>query len=134
MVRFLLLDDEDIFNFLSEEVIHQVNPDYQCEVFSESEIALNYISSQIQQNLPVPDVILIDIRMPGMNGFDFLESIQQYSESSLKNTVAYILSSSLDLRDHNRAGNFSMVKGFESKPLSEEMVRDIISNLPAKKR
>jgi CheY-like chemotaxis protein len=134
MVRFLLLDDEDIFNFLSEEVIHQVNPDYQCEVFSESEIALNYISSQIQQNLPVPDVILIDIRMPGMNGFDFLESIQQYSESSLKNTVVYILSSSLDLRDHNRAGNFSMVKGFESKPLSEEMVRDIISNLPAKKR
>jgi CheY-like chemotaxis protein len=68
--------------------------------------------------------------MPGMNGFDFLESIQQYSESSLKNTVVYILSSSLDLRDHNRAGNFSMVKGFESKPLSEEMVRDIVSKLP----
>ncbi len=131
MVRFLLLDDEDIFNFLSEEVIHQVNPDYQCEVFSESEIALNYISSQIQQNLPVPDVILIDIRMPGMNGFDFLESINQYSESSLKNTVVYILSSSLDLRDHNRAKNFSMVKGFESKPLSEKMVLDIVSNLPS---
>jgi hypothetical protein len=130
MVRFLLLDDEDIFNFLSEEVIHQVNPDFPCEVFSESEAALTYISSQIQQNLPVPDVILIDIRMPGMNGFDFLESIHQYSESSLKNTMVYILSSSLDSRDHKRAATFRMVKGFESKPLSEKMVLDIISKLP----
>jgi CheY-like chemotaxis protein len=132
MTRFLLIDDEEIFNFLAEEVIHNVNPDFQCDSFGDATEALKHIRNSIEQNEAIADVIMVDIRMPGMNGFDFLQTLDEYRESQLKNTIVYILSSSLDKRDHERAAQFSMVRGFESKPLNEEMVIEIIKKLPGR--
>ena len=129
MKSFLLIDDEDIFNYLNSEIIQLVNQEYHRQSFNSGMEALDHIRRIMSEHMPMPDVILLDIRMPGMSGFDFLDELMKYDRSRLDNTAVYILSSSLDHRDMERAQSYPLVRGFRSKPLSEEMVLDMIENL-----
>jgi CheY-like chemotaxis protein len=126
MKKFLLVDDEDIFNYLNSEVIQLVNKEYQHQAFNSGVEALDHIKKQMQAQSTMPDVILLDIRMPGMNGFEFLDELMKCDVCSLQKTAVYVLSSSLDHRDMERARSYPMVRGFRSKPLSEEMVLEMV--------
>lgn len=126
MKRFLLIDDEDIFNYLNSEIIQLVNKEYEHQMFTSAQDALAYLRSIGNQSSRMPDIILLDIRMPGMSGFDFLDALTIGSPIVLTNTSVYILSSSLDHRDMEKANTYPMVRGFRSKPLSEEMVKEMV--------
>ncbi|MFZ9942098.1 MAG: response regulator [Bacteroidia bacterium] len=126
MKRFLLIDDEDIFNYLNSEIIQLVNKEYEHQMFTSAQDALAYLRSIGNQSSRMPDIILLDIRMPGMSGFDFLDALTLGSPIVLTNTAVYILSSSLDHRDMEKANTYPMVRGFRSKPLSEEMVKEMV--------
>jgi CheY-like chemotaxis protein len=131
MKKFLLVDDEDIFNYLNSEVIQLVNKDYQPQAFCSGREALDYLQKILQErDESLPDVILLDIRMPGMNGFEFLDELMKCDTCKLENTAVYVLSSSLDHRDMERAHSYPLVRGFRSKPLSEEMVMEMVEKLP----
>ncbi len=126
MKKFLLVDDEDIFNYLNSEVIQLVNKEYQHQSFNSGSEALDHIKKQLLVQSALPDVILLDIRMPGMNGFEFLDELMKCDLFKLQKTAVYVLSSSLDHRDMERARSCPLVRGFRSKPLSEEMVIEMV--------
>ena len=67
-----------------------------------------------------PDFILLDINMPGMNGWEFLDSLQLAKAAPENLPVIYLLSSSLDPEDEAKARNSVLAKGFISKPLEVE--------------
>lgn len=126
------MDDEEIFNYLNAEVIQLTSKTYRHQAFSSGADALDYLKASIEGGGPaMPDVILLDIRMPKMNGFEFLDELMKCDARRIRETSVYVLSSSLDQRDIKRALAYPVVRGFRSKPLSEEMVMEIISELPA---
>ncbi|MFM7176373.1 MAG: response regulator [Bacteroidota bacterium] len=126
MKKFLLVDDEDIFNYLNAEVIQLVNKNYQHQSYNSGIEALEYITKATYDPQLMPDIILLDIRMPGMNGFDFLDELTKSEVFDQFGLAVYVLSSSLDHRDMDRAKTYSVVKGFYSKPLTEEMVMEMV--------
>ena len=125
MKKYLLIDDEEIFNFIQSEVIHLHNQSNEVMMFASGAEALLYIKNLISQNESLPDFVLLDIRMPNMNGFQFLDELMKFDLQLFNKTKIYLLSSSIDERDIKKAADYPLVNGFKGKPLSEEIINDI---------
>jgi len=125
MKKYLLIDDEEIFNFIQSEVIHLHNQNDEVVMYSSGEEALVYLKELLEQGTTLPDFILLDIRMPNMNGFEFLDELMKFELQVFANTSIYLLSSSIDERDIKKSMEYPFVKGFKGKPLSEGIINEI---------
>lgn len=116
-MRIAAIDDDLNFLFLIELMLKKAGVQAHIELFSDAQLALKAIESQ------TPDLIFLDLFMPVMNGWDF---IQQLENKSIHTNV-YFLSSSVDHNDRTKALSFHTVKDFLSKPLTFKKLNQIIS-------
>ena len=121
-LNFVLIDDDNIFNFLSQRVLKSCDITDTITTFSNAKEALAYLAESKENST---DIILLDIRMPEMDGFEFLE---EFTVLNCLNIDIYMLTSSLDERDKERAFTYSTVKGFYSKPLNKEIAVEIYNS------
>jgi len=125
MKRYLLIDDEEIFNFIQSEVIYNYAAQSHITSFTSPVASIQYLQKTIADKTPMPHFILLDIRMPEMNGFEFLDTLSTMGHEHFKKTDIYMLSSSLDEKDVTKALAHPCVKGFKEKPLSDQIIVDI---------
>lgn len=126
MKRFFLIDDDDVFNYLHRSVILMVSPDAEISTFKSGEELIQFIRAH-HGNIETPDLIFLDIRMPDMNGFTLLDTLQVDYPFLFATSHIYMLSSTLDERDLNKAKSYSMVTDFISKPLTVELISTFLS-------
>jgi CheY-like chemotaxis protein len=127
MNTFLLVDDDDIFNFLHREVILQIDPAADILSYTSVIEAVAFLAQLAAQSKPLPRYIFIDIRMPEMNGFEMLDHLMKLPSSNFDHVSIYMLSSSLDEKDEERARSYPLVTAFKGKPLSIEILREVMS-------
>ncbi len=75
---------------------------------------------------PMPDLILLDLNMPLMNGWEFLEAYSQLPGELRKSVVVVMLTTSLRPEDQSRAETLGLLRGLIHKPLTQEAVKDIL--------
>jgi CheY-like chemotaxis protein len=129
----LLIDDNVDDNFFHTRAITKVNAAKQIKTVTTGEKALEYIElcKLDPDQYPVPDLIFLDINMPGMNGFEFLEKVREKKiVANGKPVLIVMLTSSLNPNDEKMAvEKFSNeIKAFKNKPLTVEMLKEIIDN------
>jgi CheY-like chemotaxis protein len=118
---FVLIDDDEIFNFLHQAVIRQVAADASIQVFQSSKAALEAIHEKPFQNC----IFLIDIRMPEINGFELLDAFQQLPADHFTNSQVYFVTSSLDDRDREKGLSYPLITGYLEKPISIDKIKEI---------
>ena len=121
---FWFIDDDPLNNYINSRTLNYHFPKVSSRVFEDAGLAIEKITKPDER---LPTVIFLDINMPQINGWEFLDQLSEVSISS----HIYILSSSIDPSDHKKAMSYKMVKGFYSKPLEKEMIDAVISSLLA---
>jgi CheY-like chemotaxis protein len=125
----LLIDDNPNENYLHAYTIREANVCNNLKTVYDGEEALLYIEETISGNEvdnPRPDLIFLDINMPGMNGFDFLDEFKELDEKIKSEMVIIVLSTSDNSSDVNRAMKVKEVKEFINKPLDSPLLNRII--------
>lgn len=123
--RILLIDDEEISTFLSKKLIERVRVNCHVDAANNGQHGLDLINESNALHQPLPDFIFLDLNMPVLNGFEFMEAFNQLV-IPLKNKIKiFIISSSLDRLDSEKAKQLGAA-GFISKPLTMQLVNSIL--------
>lgn len=123
--KVLLVDDDSINNFLSEEIISGANITEEVVLLTDGQQALSYLNSlKTNESEPIQKLlILLDLNMPVMDGFEFLE---EFKPEELKaDFQIVILTSSDNQRDIEKIKAYD-IKNFISKPITEEKLLEIL--------
>tara|TARA_R110002049_G_scaffold212459_1_gene383496 strand:- start:20761 stop:21126 length:366 start_codon:yes stop_codon:yes gene_type:complete len=103
-------------------------------VFSDGEEALNFILANLGKDSELPDVIFLDIDMPVMDGFQFMEAYMKVKNNVGKHIAIFMVSSSLDPRDIAKANKISAISDYIVKPVGSVRLKSIIEMLMEEKK
>ncbi|HKR05734.1 MAG TPA: response regulator [Bacteroidia bacterium] len=118
--KVLLIDDNTLDNFVNKKLVEMNSFASKVEVFESAQAALDYLKNEKTENLP--DIIFLDIMMPIMDGFQFLDKFELLHESIHTKCKIIMLSTSDSFKDLNRANKNRFVHKFLNKPLNEQVL------------
>ncbi len=121
----LLIDDNEADNFLHERVINKMNCAKKVVSVQSGEAALEFLISKGGKS-PNPDLVFLDINMPGMNGWEFLERYNKLDEAQKAKIIVVMLTTSLNNDDEDKAGNQPAITDFRNKPLTKELLAEVL--------
>lgn len=125
--RVLLVDDYEADNFLHQMLFEELDCAEIIDVAQNGREALDYLTTPVDGNLPKPELICLDINMPVMNGWEFLEAYEKLDDSFRGNVVLMMLTTSLNPDDKERAERNPMLRGMVSKPLTRDTLLQILN-------
>jgi CheY-like chemotaxis protein len=120
--NFAIIDDEEICQFIIEKVIDDTKLTIKTSVFSNGKEAIDFFTLNVNNPEILPDVILLDLNMPIMDGWQFLDYFAVLKQQIKKTIKICILSSSRNEKDIIKAKKYSDVTEYISKPISAEDV------------
>jgi CheY-like chemotaxis protein len=121
----MLVDDNDTDNFISKRIIELTKFAKRIEIKNSGKSALQYLESEKENDINIPDLIFLDINMPIVDGFVFLYEFEKFPDSIKQKSKVIILSSSDNKRDIDRIVNNNYVIKFITKPLTDEVLKDL---------
>ncbi len=124
--RFVIIDDDPIVNAFCRMLINHVDEKMEVRTFMVPEKGFEFITSKHSKDGQSSSIILLDLNMPQMTGWEFLERFEELDEKIKKQLNIYIHTSSFDEQDRKRAFTNKNVKDYIIKPISEEIVKTII--------
>ena len=132
---FIVVDDDPTNNFLCEYILKRSFDSIPITLFSIPEDALKTIYEEYSNSTkPVNTVLLLDINMPTMSGWEFLEEFSLLSNAIHHQFTIFILSSSVDERDKEKAEISPFISGFLCKPFSINAIKDLLEDRKSKEK
>ena len=117
--RVLIIDDNDIDNFITQRVLNKANFTKQVNICTSGSEALDYIKNNVNNLDNIPDVIFLDLNMPVVDGFVFLFEFDDFPEIIKNKCKIVVLSSLLDKLAIDKVLRNEFVTDFIAKPLTE---------------
>ena len=130
--HILLIDDDDVTNFLSREMLRLSVPDAVVVAMQNGREALDFLQNGLNGQDTLPHIILLDINMPVMDGWDFLEGFDKLKDPANRPVLdaisIFMFTSSVYYEDMNKAKSFPSVRNIYSKPLDENRIKEILES------
>ena len=123
-----VVDDDVIYQTIINKLIKKSGVFSAHSSFMNGKEALNTLNNTIGENDFLPDIILLDINMPVMDGWEFMEEIKMIKSKISKKIIIYIVSSSIAIEDKNKSKTFADIIGYIPKPISVDDLLTIVAN------
>jgi CheY-like chemotaxis protein len=127
-LKVMIIDDDEVNNFVAQKLIDKTKLPVQIEFCENGRTALDSLIQYCNQDTRLlPDCIFVDLTMPVMNGWAFLEEFDMLPFQALSNCKLYVVTSSILKSDEKYARQFKQVDGFVQKPVSVDTLGEIFS-------
>lgn len=123
-MKYILIDDDPIINLVHKKVIKKSDLEAEVTDFISGKKALDYLKNS---NDTEKNIILLDINMPEMNGFEFLDALLKHKGINCDLFNIFILTSSLNIKDKEHATQYPILKGYLEKPLDISNLQKLIT-------
>lgn len=120
-----LIDDDKIYLFSVKRMIEHFHLCNNILVFNNGLEAIEYFQKLRPDDKNIPELVLVDINMPVMNGWEFIEAFTDIKPKFPEIKNVYMVSSSPDPRDKNKAMSYPVITGFMIKPLNVVQLKDL---------
>ncbi len=125
----MLIDDNEIDNFINQKMMESCNFSENIHIYTSGKSALEYLKNmeriQDGSKLTTPELIFLDINMPVLDGFQFVEEFEKLDKKFISATKIIMLTSSIDPDDHAKSKLFSSIHDYVIKPLSQSALKGI---------
>ena len=125
--RVLVIDDDDPSNFFTQMVLEESGYTRNIKIVQSGKEALDYLRATKHHSFVRPDLIFLDINMPGMNGWEFIEEYKKLDKELTSKIIVTMLTTSDDPDEKMLAKTYDVISEFRIKPLSKDMLEDIMS-------
>ncbi len=129
MGNLFVLDDDAIFHRLVEFSIHKSRPFKGVYHYYDAQTLISYVWDNRDDRSNLPDIILVDLNMPQVDGWQFLDTLQTISASLCKTIQVYIVTVSVIKDDRQKAALYPIVKDFIIKPISTKWLVSLSQSL-----
>ena len=126
MKYLFIIDDDEMYQLILKRNIRKINPDINIISYLNGQEAIDSFKEIIISNQPIPDVVFLDINMPVLDGWQFLEEYEKIRHNINSNVDIYIASSSINEMDMKKALEYSVVKDYVTKPVTSSLLKDIL--------
>ncbi len=126
-LRIAIIDDDSIFRFIFSKMVKKF-PDVPTEVigFEDGLQALNYFQENEKKSETWPDMLFVDINMPQMTGWEFMDEVCRLELDYVKNIPVFILSSSTSLADIEKINEYTFIDDYLVKPLKKTAFMELL--------
>lgn len=131
-LKIAVVDDDQIYQFIINRTLAKLHSDSKILNFPNCADFFNFLKRNFSNADLLPDLVLLDLNTPFMNGWEFLESYKEIKNSLKKDIGIYLVSSSVDPNDFEMAEKDPNLSGFFCKPLTPEQLFGMIENVSAK--
>lgn len=115
-----IIDDDEAYTYTAGRLIKRRQMCRNLMVFSDGSEALEYLTAVTSNPEQIPEIILLDINMPVMDGWEFMERFSQMRSDLPRQVTVFMVSSSTDPADMERAKKIQEIAGYIVKPVTEE--------------
>jgi len=124
-----IIDDDPIFIYGTKRIMEEVDFSEDIIVYNNGQDAIEGLNEMTEEGKDLPSVIFLDLNMPIMNGWEFLEDFVKIPNNNRERVTIYIISSSVDPRDLARIKNYEVVNNYILKPVSPEDLQSVLENI-----
>lgn len=124
-----VIDDDEIFQFMIVRELKALDKDIDIQVYPNGQKAANELRKQNKQD-ELPNIILLDINMPVMDGWEFLNFYNRFKKNINKDIAIYMVSSSKNPDDIHRAKEILDISGYITKPVNRSELKIILEEIP----
>lgn len=125
----MLIDDDEIFTYIIKKIIEESDIAEQITIFNNGRDAINYLNEVAEEETLLPKVIFLDLNMPLLDGWGFLDEYIRLKPKMCKKINLYVITSSVSTYDHERSKQYSDITDFIVKPLAKEKFISIIKKM-----
>ncbi len=129
MVTYVI-DDDKLYQFAMKRMLHHLSIETEIVQFENGLQAIEYLQQHKDKKNQLPDIIFLDINMPVMNGWQFLDAFMNLHLNPQKKITIYMVTSSVDNAEILKAASYKQIRNYIIKPLSIASLREVFKNIP----
>src|SRR5580700_2468787 len=129
MKTIFLIDDDPVFVYLTKKIICSINGGCKIREFGDGELAIEQLRTICSDTAALPDIIFVDLSMPVMDGWEFLDEYALLRPTLSKPIELFIVSSSISPQEVERSKSYPAVLDFLIKPVAKGKIAEIISHV-----
>lgn len=126
-----VIDDDEIYTFTIKRIIANSQIAEKTLFFPNGKLGIDFFKEYVHQTDSLPDLILLDINMPVLDGWQFMDEFVKIRPLIQKKVTIYIVSSSIDEADFDKAKTYEHISDFIVKPVSVDKLKKMVDVLNA---